>query len=124
MKKSSRIVLGVAMLGLVSALTLCDESPEQRRCVDNTGKVVADDLCRVKEAQPYSGAGSGAGGTHTFFWYYGGTGGTSPGSVAAGGSFTSAHSSTGGRSSASHGGSVGRGGFGGSAAAHGGASGA
>lgn len=117
------------MLGLVSMVTACDESAQGRRCVDSAGMVVAEEQCRHAEFRRFFGEPS------TFSWYYGGVGGNTYGTVVSGGSYSppggyssGGHSSGGGFSTArasgagseSHGSSVGRGGFGGSASAHGG----
>ncbi len=131
-RKSQEIVLGVAMLSLVATVTGCDDPAQRRRCVDSTGKVVAEEQCRDAESRHYYG-----GGPPLFFWYFGGLGGYGPGSYASGGTYVPPRGYTsGGRFSASpgsgssgggvsggwgsSGGSVGRGGFGGSAGAHGG----
>ena len=83
-RKSHEIVLGVAMLSLVATMTGCDDSAQQRRCVDNTGRVVSEEYCRDDEARRYYGGG----GPPVFFWYFGGGGGYIPGSMAGGGSYT------------------------------------
>ena len=77
-RKSHEIVLGVAMLSLVATVTGCDDSAQQRRCVDSTGKVVTEEYCRDEETRRYYGGG----GPPVFFWYFGGGGGYVPGSMA------------------------------------------
>jgi len=131
-RKSQEIVLGVAMLSLVATVTGCDDPSQRRRCVDSTGKVVAEDQCREAETRYYYG-----GGPPMFFWYFGGWGGYGPGSFVSGGTYVSPRGYSGGgrfsgspgvgssggnvsSGSGSVGGSVSRGGFGGSASAHGG----
>ncbi len=121
-RRTKEIALGVAMTAMIMAGCDSDDLDEKRRCVDKTGRVVAETNCMDDEAKKrYHGSGGGS-----FFYYYGGSG-YSVGETVRDGSVTprrvSARSGSVSTSSASSRGSASRGGFGASASAHGGSAG-
>lgn len=118
MRKTSSIRLGL-LLAVSAVLTSCSsEKPEERRCVDSDGRFVDEAACGATGGwdQADGGAPPARGGYHFIWIPYGAFGGV--------GSFAPAHlrSGTGGAPpGAATSGSVTRGGFGATGAAHGGA---
>jgi len=138
-RKSASIRLGILLA--VSALLSCEaERPPERRCVDGDGRFADDSLCAQdgNAAQPDGGVPAGAtgswgatdgaaparGGYH-FVWIpygaFGGVGAYAPGYRPGGTARPTG--ATGEASGAATSGSVSRGGFGATGAAHAGASG-
>lgn len=120
-ERSHEIVIGVAMTALIVAGCGAGNPDRTGRCVDRNNVVVADAYCRDDDSKDRGWTGGGYGGG--FHYYYGGSG-YARGETARGGTLTPARGFSGRVSGFLHGtaskiGSVTRGGFGGSAAAHG-----
>ncbi len=86
MRRSLHVSAPLLASAALAVLTACRQ-PQMQRCVDATGKVVADTFCGAPQGQQnnnfYRPPGTGS-----YRWYYGGGGGYSPGTVVGGGSYT------------------------------------
>ena len=78
-RKTAAIHLAFALAAASSLIGCAEEKTEIRRCVGEDSTVVEDERC---EHPTY------VNGHPVFFWYYGGRGGYTPGSIAEGGSRT------------------------------------
>ena len=110
MKRSINVSAPLLAAAALSLLTGCREN--MKRCVDEQGHVVADNLC---QNQPNNGVVHGAYSPtyYPYRYYYGGSGSYGIGSSVTGGSFTPSPGT-------SYSTSTTRGGFGGSADSSGG----
>ncbi len=92
MPPSTRLVTPLLAAAALSILTGC-RPKEMQRCVDETGKVVADNFCAGQPAAPER-VSDGHGGflfiPHIYRPYYGGLGGYAIGDRVTGGSFNAA----------------------------------
>jgi hypothetical protein len=89
MKRSAHVVAPLLAAAALAITTGGCRKPEMQRCVDETNKVVADNLCQqaVQQRRP-----DGHGGfiflPSPYRYYYGGFGGYGLGSVVGGGAYS------------------------------------
>ncbi len=86
MKRSVQVSAPLLAATAVALMSGC-RKPEMQRCVDEQNRVVADNLCRNQPQTVHSGSGSG-GYVPMYRYYYGGTGGFTPGTPVTGGSYS------------------------------------
>jgi len=71
MKRSQRISLGLVPMASAAFLAAC-ETPQQRTCVDQSGRVVADANCNTSSSAGASGGWTaGNPGGYRWYWYQG-----------------------------------------------------
>jgi hypothetical protein len=116
MKKTQHITLGL-LAGMALAFTsACNQRPERRDCVDETGRIISDQNCQTVEQRRHSGY---IGPMPYYHYLYGGSTGGHIGDVVINGNPVLGMSSGGGFF-----GGIMRGGFGGTGSAgHGGSGG-
>ena len=92
MKRSPEVAVPLLAATALALLTGCHQQPEPQRCVDEQNRVVAASFCAN---QPQTLTGNQQNGLHPglpiflpYRYYYGGSGGFSPGSLVSGGSST------------------------------------
>lgn len=88
-RRSPQVAAPLLAATALALLTGCKHK-ELQRCVDETGKVVADNLCQAQPGQPAPANQTSTG--HPvimpiYRWYYGGGGGYSLGSTVSGGGY-------------------------------------
>lgn len=92
MKRSPEVAVPLLAATALALLTGCQQQPEPQRCVDEQNHVVATSFCAN---QPQNLTGNQQNGLRPglplflpYRYYYGGSGGFSPGSLVSGGSST------------------------------------
>jgi hypothetical protein len=87
MKRSTHVAAPLLASAALSILTGCREQ-QMKRCVDDHNVVVDDSLCQATQQQnPNNGY---YGRPWPYRYYYGGSGGYSPGTVVTGGGYSAA----------------------------------
>jgi hypothetical protein len=80
--RSKNVVLTTTLIAAASISSGCSRT-EQKRCVSGDGVVVRDEECE----RPHRTGSSMLGAAMMYRWYYGGRGGTTPGSFVSGGGY-------------------------------------